>query len=143
MVAHSCPGCRELSKQVAELTAQVAELTRKLDEAVRAGKRQAAPFRKGPTKPDPPAVRGPRAPPRPRPAGDRHAWGRPLPAAGDHVVHRGDPLAQRVRAGDVDRRPTRRAPVAVRRPPAGVGAPTAGGAGVRDPGEAPAEPLRA
>src|SRR5678816_667703 len=49
----ACPGCRELSKQVAELTAQVAELTRKLDEAVRAGKRQAAPFRKGPPKPDP------------------------------------------------------------------------------------------
>src|SRR3954447_20945582 len=49
----ACPGCRELSKQIAELTAQVAELTRKLDEAVRAGKRQAAPFRKGPPKPDP------------------------------------------------------------------------------------------
>jgi transposase len=49
----SCPGCRELSKQVAELTAQVAELTRKLDEAVRAGKRQAAPFRKGLPEPDP------------------------------------------------------------------------------------------
>src|ERR1700709_2826058 len=49
----SCPGCRELSKQVAELTARVAELTRKLEEAVRAGKRQAAPFRKGPPKPDP------------------------------------------------------------------------------------------
>ena len=49
----ACPGCRELSKQVAELTAQVAELTRKLDEAVRAGRRQAAPFRKGPPKSDP------------------------------------------------------------------------------------------
>jgi transposase len=48
-----CPGCRELSKQVAELTARVAELTRKLDEATRASKRQAAPFRKGPPKPDP------------------------------------------------------------------------------------------
>src|SRR5689334_21841672 len=48
-----CPGCRELAKQVAELAAQVAELTRKLDEATRAGKRQAAPFRKGPPKPDP------------------------------------------------------------------------------------------
>jgi transposase len=49
----ACPGCRELSKQVAALTAQVAELTRKLDEATRAAKRQAAPFRKGPPKPDP------------------------------------------------------------------------------------------
>src|SRR3982751_5343619 len=48
-----CPGCRDLSKQVAELTAQVAELTRRLDEATRAGKRQAAPFRKGPPKPNP------------------------------------------------------------------------------------------
>ncbi|MDY3559091.1 transposase, partial [Gemmata sp. JC673] len=49
----ACPGCRDLSKQVAELTAQVAELTRWLDEATRAGKRQAAPFRKGPPKPNP------------------------------------------------------------------------------------------
>lgn len=49
----ACPGCRELLKQVAELKAQVAELTRKLAEALRAGKRQAAPFRKGPPKPDP------------------------------------------------------------------------------------------
>src|SRR4051812_48319088 len=32
---------------------QVAELTRRLDDAVRAGKRQAAPFHKGPPKPDP------------------------------------------------------------------------------------------
>src|SRR3954447_24157004 len=49
----ACPGCRELSEQVAELTAQVAALTRKLGEAARAGKRQAAPFRKGPPHPDP------------------------------------------------------------------------------------------
>jgi transposase len=49
----ACPGCRDLSKQVAELAAQVAELTRKLEEATRAAKRQAAPFRKGPPKPDP------------------------------------------------------------------------------------------
>ena len=47
------PAAGNSSKQVAELEAQVAELTRKLDEAVRAGKRQAAPFRKGPPKPDP------------------------------------------------------------------------------------------
>ena len=39
----ACPGCRELLKRVAELEAQVAELTRRLDDAVRAGKRQAAP----------------------------------------------------------------------------------------------------
>jgi len=56
----ACPGCRALLQRIAGLeaanavlAAQVAELTRKLDEAVRAGKRQAAPFRKGPPKPDP------------------------------------------------------------------------------------------
>jgi transposase len=41
-----CPDCRELRKRVAELEAQ-------LQEALRAGKRQAAPFRKGPPKADP------------------------------------------------------------------------------------------
>jgi transposase len=49
----ACPGCRALLKRVAELEAQVAELTRRLEDALRAGKRQAAPFRKGPPKPDP------------------------------------------------------------------------------------------
>ena len=49
----ACPGCQTLVKRVAELEAQVADLTRRLDEALRAGKRQAAPFRKGPPKPDP------------------------------------------------------------------------------------------
>jgi hypothetical protein len=49
----ACPGCRELLQRVAELEAQVAALTRRLDNALRAGKRQAAPFRKGPPKPDP------------------------------------------------------------------------------------------
>ena len=39
--------------EVAALRAQVVDLTRRLDEALRAGKRQAAPFRKGPPKPDP------------------------------------------------------------------------------------------
>jgi transposase len=49
----ACPGCRALLKRVAELEALVADLSRRLDEALRAGKRQAAPFRKGPPKPDP------------------------------------------------------------------------------------------
>lgn len=49
----TCPGCRDLLRRVAELDARVAELTRRLDDALRAGKRQAAPFRKGPPKPDP------------------------------------------------------------------------------------------
>jgi transposase len=48
-----CPGCRDALKRIAELEARVGELTRKLEEAARAGKRQAAPFRKGPPKPDP------------------------------------------------------------------------------------------
>jgi transposase len=39
--------------RVAELEAQVAELTRRLEDALRAGKRQAAPFRKGPPKAEP------------------------------------------------------------------------------------------
>lgn len=49
----ACPGCRDALKRIAELQAQVAELTRKLEHALRAGKRQAAPFRKAPPKPDP------------------------------------------------------------------------------------------
>lgn len=49
----ACPGCRELLKRVTALDSQNAELTRKLDAALRAGKRQAAPFRKGPPQPNP------------------------------------------------------------------------------------------
>jgi transposase len=49
----ACPGCRDLLQRVAELEARVADLTRRLDDALRAGKRQAAPFRKGPPKPAP------------------------------------------------------------------------------------------
>ena len=53
MDAPDCPGCRALAAEVAALRAQVADLTRRLDDALRAGKRQAAPFRKGPAKPEP------------------------------------------------------------------------------------------
>jgi transposase len=49
----ACSDCRDALKRITELEARVAELTRKLEEATRAGKRQAAPFRKGPPKPDP------------------------------------------------------------------------------------------
>src|SRR5260370_14709615 len=49
----ACPGCRALLQRVADLEARVAELTRLLEAALRAGKRQAAPFRKGPPKADP------------------------------------------------------------------------------------------
>lgn len=48
-----CPGCRALLKRVTDLEAQLADLSRRLEEALRSGKRQAAPFRKGPPKPDP------------------------------------------------------------------------------------------
>jgi transposase len=41
-----CPTCETLRHRIAELEAQLAE-------ALRAGKRQAAPFAKGPPKPDP------------------------------------------------------------------------------------------
>ncbi len=49
----TCPGCRALLQRIAQLEAQVAELTRRLEDALRAGKRQAAPFRKGPAKAQP------------------------------------------------------------------------------------------
>jgi transposase len=48
-----CPGCRELARRVAALEAQIADLTGQLEAALRAGKRQAAPFRKGPPKAQP------------------------------------------------------------------------------------------
>ncbi len=44
---------RQLRRRVADVEAQLQDLTRRLDEALRAGKRQAAPFRKGPPKPNP------------------------------------------------------------------------------------------
>jgi|RhiMetdeSRZDD1v2_1073273.scaffolds.fasta_scaffold377781_1 transposase len=43
-----CPNCIRLEREVAELRTQVERLTRLLDEQRRAGKRQAAPFGKGP-----------------------------------------------------------------------------------------------
>ena len=41
-----CSACAKLEREVADLRRQVAELTRKLEEKSRAGKRQAAPFRR-------------------------------------------------------------------------------------------------
>jgi transposase len=49
----SCPQCLILRQRLAQFEAKVEELTRLLDEARRKGKRQAAPFRKGPPKPNP------------------------------------------------------------------------------------------
>jgi transposase len=78
----ACPGCQELLRRVAELEARVSDLTRKLDDALRAGKRQAAPFRKGPPKPDPRTPgrksgnaygkHGHRPPPSPEQLAERH-----------------------------------------------------------------------
>src|ERR1041384_3876647 len=48
-----CLNCVRLEREVAELRAQVERLTHLLDEERRAGKRQAAPFAKGPPKPEP------------------------------------------------------------------------------------------
>jgi transposase len=44
----ACPGCRALQRRVAELEAQVERLAGLLEQHRRAGKRQAAPFAKGP-----------------------------------------------------------------------------------------------
>ena len=48
-----CPGCRALQKRVAELEAKVDELMRIIEGLTRAGKRQSAPFSKGPPKAEP------------------------------------------------------------------------------------------
>jgi transposase len=57
MDAPGCPGCRkrdqviaDLQRRLAQLEAQVERLTCQLEQAQRAGKRQAAPFAKGPPK---------------------------------------------------------------------------------------------
>jgi transposase len=48
-----CPGCAERDRRIADLEARIAALEAKLAELSRAGKRQAAPFSKGPPKADP------------------------------------------------------------------------------------------
>src|SRR5438552_18131851 len=53
MAETSCLNCVRLEREIAELRAKVEQLTRLLDEQRRAGKRQAAPFAKGPPKPEP------------------------------------------------------------------------------------------
>ncbi len=49
----SCPGCRVLQRRLHDLQAENERLRRQLEEATRAGKRQAAPFAKGPPQPEP------------------------------------------------------------------------------------------
>jgi transposase len=53
MAETPCLNCVRLEREAAELRAQVERLTRLLDEQRRAGKRQAAPFAKGPPEPEP------------------------------------------------------------------------------------------
>ena len=48
-----CPGCAERDRRIADLGSCIAALEAKLLESSRAGKRQAAPFSKGPPKVDP------------------------------------------------------------------------------------------
>jgi transposase len=48
-----CPDCQALRRRVADLESQVERLTRLLEQQHRVGKRQAAPFAKGPPTPDP------------------------------------------------------------------------------------------
>jgi transposase len=87
----TCPHCVDLQRRLDELHAQVerlahanAQLQRQLDEARRAGKRQAAPFAKGPPKPHPKTPG--------RKAGDQHGrhGHRPPPAEPLHECHEAD-----------------------------------------------------
>lgn len=52
-VPRPCPGCEERDRRISELESRVKELERKLEEALRAPKRQAAPFSKGEPKANP------------------------------------------------------------------------------------------
>jgi transposase len=75
----ACANCRAWQREVAELRAQVADLSRRLEEVLRAGKRQAAPFRKGPPQPDPKTPG--------RKAGEAHGrHGRRPPPAPDQIT---------------------------------------------------------
>ena len=92
MAAPACTGCRDrdrlvadLRHRVSQLEAQVERLTGQLQQALRAGKRQAAPFAKGPPQPEPKrpgrkpgAAYGPKAH-RPPPAAIDETHEAPLP----------------------------------------------------------------
>ncbi len=49
----SCPGCSQRERRIAELEKRLADLEKQLADKERAGKRQAAPFSKGPAKEQP------------------------------------------------------------------------------------------
>ena len=97
-MAEPCPQCLIRQQQVAQLQAQIEELRRALEQALRAGKRQAAPFRKDPPLAQPKTPgrkrgrRHGRHGHRPPPQGPIHECVRaPLPATCPHcfgdVVH--------------------------------------------------------
>jgi transposase len=89
MAEPTCPNCLVLQRRVAELEAHVERLTRLLEQQQRAGKRQAAPFAKGPPQPEPNkpgrqpgadyGTKAQRPPPRPEPIDEVHQA--PLPEA--------------------------------------------------------------
>src|SRR4051794_4988607 len=88
----TCPGCVARDRKVADLEARVAALEQALQQAARAGKRQAAPFSKGPPKPDP--KRPGRKP------GDAYGPHPAFPAAPPHVDEVHDaPLPDRCPCG--------------------------------------------
>src|SRR5215207_2838780 len=108
---------RQQQRQIETLTDEVARLRRELDDARRASKRQAAPFRKGPPKPDPRRpgrkagdAHGPHAhrpPPPPEQIDEVHQA--PLPDACPHC--RGELIETEVAhqyQTDIPRRPVRR-----------------------------------
>jgi transposase len=79
-----CAGCQQRDRRIAELEAQVANLQQQLDELRRqldasqaAGKRQATPFRREQTNPNPKKPGGPKGHPR---------AARPLPTNVDRVI---------------------------------------------------------
>src|SRR5579863_3902444 len=75
----ACPGCERLEREVAELRAQVERLTQLLEAATRSGKRQAAPFSKGPPQ------AAPKKPGR-KPGADYGQHSRLLPPAEDLIA---------------------------------------------------------
>src|SRR4051812_49971835 len=88
----TCPGCVARDRKVTDLEARVAALEQALQQAARAGKRQAAPFSKGPPKPDP--KRPGRKP------GDAYGPNRAFRAAPPHVDEVHDaPLPDRCPCG--------------------------------------------
>jgi len=95
-----CPECERLRQRVADLEAQLARLTRLLEQSQRAGKRQAAPFSKGPPKEQPKTpgrkagdahgTHGHRPPPPPEQIDE--CYEAPLP---DTCPHCGGPVVER------------------------------------------------